>query len=265
MDEQKISFGGVAQPMVEAAPRIGDVPKAPRGFRSGPFAAVVATVVIVAATALPSRANFKTASTAPATVSASFDIDGIPALEDLGALKLGSSFAGFTLQGNDGSWDDRSDGTSTLRVRLASVDDPSTFLFGDLVLQGRAASEDMEVAARELFAGVAPSAPGGGGWLSSVKPAADVDVYTSLAGTLMGAGDLEGAAVVVRNIPGTSVRRGPWTSGPSSSTASDVIAYDDTIFARVIWLRESDGVKRAIQPEGAGSLSLYLASGSVPE
>ena len=263
MDERKISFGGVAEPMVEAAPRIGDVPKADRGLRSGPIAAVVATAVIVAATALPSRANFTPASMAPAAVSASYSIDGIPALEDLGSIVLKNSFEGFTLQGSDCSWDDRSDGTSTLRVRLAASDDPGTFLFGDLVLRGRTASEDIEVAARELFAGVAPVAPGAGAWLSTAEPASDVDVYTSLAGTLMGAGDLEGAAVAVRNIPGTSVRRGPWADGDIDHDLT-ATTYEDTVFARVIWLRESDSQVRSIQSEGAGSLSLYLDSDSIP-
>lgn len=261
MDEQEISFGGVAEPMVEAAPRIGDVPTTTRGVRSGPIAAVVATAVIVAATALPSPAKFTTPVTTPAAVSASYSIQDIPVLENLESLQLGSSFENFTLFGSECSWDDRADGTSTLRVRLTSDQDPSTFLFGDLILKGRVPSDDLEVVSRELFAGVAPETPGAGGWLRKAGPAPDVDVYTSLAGTLMGAGDLEGATVAVRNLPGTAVRRGPWATSSGRSSAS----FDDTVFARIIWLRETDNAELSIQSEGGGSLSLYLASASDDE
>lgn len=261
MDEQEISFGGVAEPMVEAAPRIGDVPQATRGVRSGPLAAIVATAVIVAATAIPSTAKFRSPVTAPSAVSASFNIEDIPALENLRSLQLGSSFEDFTLFGSECSWDDRADGSSTLRVRLTSNEDPSTFLFGDLTLKGRIASDDMEVISRRLFAGAAPQAPGAGGWLRKTGPEPDVDVYTSLAGTLMGAGDLEGATVAVRNLPGTAVRRGPW----STSIGRDSLSFDDTIFARIIWLRETDSADQPIQSEGGGSLSLYLASAADDE
>ena len=264
MDEQEISFGGVAEPMVAAAPRIGDVPRPRRGVRSGPIAAVMATVAIVAATAVPSPSNFTGPPLAPAAVTASFDIDGIPALEGLGALKLGNSFGGYTLQASQSSWDDRRDGSSTLRLRLTSDVDPSTFLFADFTLQGRTSSTELDVLSRRLFQGVTSSFIGGEGWLTASEPAMNVDVYTSLSGTLLGAGDLEGTAIEVRNIPGTSVRRGPWTGVlPQASkrgrSRSKTVAYDDTVFARVIWMFEDGGSSEEIQSEGAGTLSLYLS------
>ena len=261
MDEQKISFDGVAQPMVEAAPRLSDVPAPIRGFRSGPVAATLATAVIVAATALPSAASFEPASLVPAAVTAGYSIDVVPSLEDLGSLKLEGSFESFTLQESGSSWDDRSDSSSILHVRFASSDAPDTFLFGDLVLRGRIQSEAMEVAKWELFAGTAPVVAGLDSWLRTDKPAPKVDIYTSLAGTLMGAGELEGASISVRNIPGTSVRRGPWASGHGDAAVS----LSDTIFARIIWLRDTDSSTRGIQSEGGGSLSLYLSPDSAPE
>ena len=97
MDEQEISFGGVAEPMVAAEPRISDLPKSTRGFRSGPVAAVVATVAIVAVTAVPSRGKFKTPPTSSAPVTLSYGVDHVPHLEGLGALRLGGSLEGFTL------------------------------------------------------------------------------------------------------------------------------------------------------------------------
>ena len=261
MDEQEISFGGVAEPMVAAEPRISDLPKSTRGFRSGPVAAVVATVAIVAATAIPSRASFKTPPTSPAPVASSYGVDRVPLLEGLGALRLGGSLGGFTLLGSDCSWDDRSDGTSTFRVRLASDEDPDTFLFGDLFLRGRSSSRSMEAVSRELFTGIVPKVEGAGPRLGPAPALPGVDVYTSLAGTLMGAGELEGASIAIRNVPGTSVRRGPWSGGEIRHTAP----LEDTVFARIVWMRESKSPRRSIEPQGGGSLSLYLEPGTTPE
>ena len=261
MDEQEISFGGVAEPMVAAAPRLNDVPRAARGFRSGPVAAVVATVAIVAATAIPSRASFSAPKTHPAPVSVSFDVGAVPLLESLGSLELGRSFQGFSLVGSKCSWDDRSDGSATLRVRLASAGDPGTFLFGDLDLRGHAASNSLGAASRELFTGIVPKTSGASAWLGPALALPGVDVYSSLAGTLMGAGELEGTSIAVRNIPGTAVRRGAWSGGQISHTAP----LEDTVFARVAWIRETSGVRQTIDSEGGGRLCLYLMPRSTPE
>ena len=77
----------------------------------------------------------------------------------------------------------------------------------------------------------------------------------------MGAGELLGASIAIRNIPGTSVRRGPWSGGEIRHTAP----LEDTVFARIVWMRETESPRRSMESQGGGSLSLYLGPGAKPE
>ncbi|MGK0481796.1 MAG: hypothetical protein ACJAQ3_001774 [Planctomycetota bacterium] len=243
---------------VEAAPRLCDVPKASRGFRSGPLAAAVATVVILAATALPGPIRPVPAPVAPSPVLRTLAPVTMPSLMEVGTLSLGGSLAGFALDatGDAPVWLEREDGTASLSVKLVSVQDPDTFLEGVLEFRARISVEELSQSSRELFAANAAGFPMMPPMLRKVGADSDHEAYGSMAGTLVGGGALEGTAVGIRNIPGSAVRRGPW----SSALDGRMVSFSDTVFARLVWLREAGGGAMEIADAGQGNLGLCLVS-----
>ncbi len=266
MDEQEIHSGeepqlsvGPAHPMVHAEPRLRDVPKPFRGVRSGPLAAVVATVGIIAATALPSPAKFSPAS-AVAPVMATLALTPMPALGPIGTVSLEGSLADMVLDmaTPESAWIDRGDGSAAFSVKLVARGNEQTYLEGVFDLRGRTSSKELAGVERQLFAASAPDVPGMAPWLGSVEPSDGADVYSSLAGSLIGHGALEGAVVSVRNVPGTAIRRGLW----EGSVDGEAVVHEDTVFARLVWMREANAAERSIDVGGEGSLGVYLSADS---
>lgn len=232
-----------------------------RGFRSGPVAAGLATVAILAATALPGPPKFTPAApTAPVTISLASA--SIPSLANAGTLRLGGGLADFWLDEADSAanWLERSDGTASFSVRLVSSLDPETCLEGAVTLRGKRSVAALDDASRKLVTATVPQIEGVDPRLEAAEAAhetgRDTEVYTSLAGTLVGSGELEGAAVSLRNVPDTLIRRGSW----SGAVAGDSVSLDDTVFARVLWLREAGACAMELEDHGRGTLGLQLSS-----
>lgn len=262
MDEQEFPGRADQGVAVEAAPRLRDVPRPARGFQSGPMAAVVATVAIVAATALPGPARFTPVPASTSPIVRSLAPEVMQDLETVGTLSLGGSLAGFSLA-RDGEtllWAEREDGSAALSVRLVSDEDPGAFLEGVLSFRSRSSAEGLGVHLRGLYSASVSEFPGFPPVLRAVEGDSNVDVYGSLAGTLVGGGALEGTSIGIRNVPGTLVRRGAW----SSALKGRSLVYADTVFARVVWLREANGGEMNVGDAGEGSLGLSLVASASP-
>ncbi|MEM8711233.1 MAG: hypothetical protein AAGG01_09790 [Planctomycetota bacterium] len=228
-----------------------------RGFRSGPVAAGLATAAILAATALPGPPRF-TPAAPPAAVVRTLGAGSIPELMGAGSLRLGGALEPFHLDeaNSSQSWQERGDGTASLEVRLQSSEDPLTYLEGVLTLRGQRQVDTLDDVSWQLFAAAVPQIEGVEPRLEAADPAGSGDalVYGSLAGSLAGAGQLSGAMIAVRNVPGTLVRRGAW----SGSIAGERMELEDTLFARVLWLREPGACAMDLEDHGRGTLGLRL-------
>ncbi|QDV08462.1 hypothetical protein Poly30_40090 [Planctomycetes bacterium Poly30] len=258
MEEQEFPSRASEVVAVEASPRLRDVPRPARGFRSGPMAAVVATVAIVAATALPGPPRLTPAPVTPSPIVLSLAPEVMPDLETVGTLSLGGALTRFSLdtQGDGPVWAEREDGSAALSVRLVADEDPATYLEGILDFRHRSSAEALRGGSAELFSASVSDFPGFSPTLRVVGGEPYVDVYGSLAGLLVGGGALEGTSVEIRNVPGTLVRRGAW----GSALKGRALNYGDTVFARVVWLREARGGSMAIDDAGEGSLGLSLVA-----
>ena len=107
------------------------------------MAAMVATVAIVAATALPGPARFTPVPVTASPIVRSLAPEVMPELETVGTLSLGGPLSRFSLasEGDAFVWAEREDGSAALSVRLVSNEDPATFLEGVLGFRSRSSAE----------------------------------------------------------------------------------------------------------------------------
>lgn len=238
-------------------------PERPRRIKSGPIAAVVATVTILAATAVPQmvppRDNTVRAALPRSTaqVEALGDIlPGVPTVD------LGAPLGEFDLL-ELGTWDEMSDGSARFRFRLTptgpslnALDGGHTGGFdGQLHFQRRLPAQAVDPSERRMALG--------GVDVLSEEPmvlvvsdaeawaAPGVEVYAGVSGTLRGTGDLTGTTLDVRSAPGVFIRRGPFESGQSLDSI-------DVIFAGLLWFRDADASVLNIPEMGSGSLSVCI-------
>lgn len=250
------------EPQLEPAARVDESPTAPapaengppllfmgpsgrRRVRSGPIAAIVATAVVLAVTALPAAAPRTTpAAPAPKVLTTS---PAEPVSRALPMIQLGSPFSGLVpLPGAlvEGLEDGSERFTFQLREGDAGDDGPAVFQ-GTIEFIRPVAADDPSAEDLRFFKpreGRLEGEPA----LRPVEQRHEIlpgsDAFRAARGTLSGVGEYAGIQLTVRTAPGSGV----WCPR-------------DRRFAHLLWFRDASTIGHAVPDMGMGEISLRRA------